>query len=350
MVRTGASGRASGGTTGSAAGQVTRTVVQRRYGGPHVLSLTSCSRPVPGPGEVLVSVEAASVNARDWHVMRGEPRLARLLDRSLFSLRRPRTPVRGTDLAGTVEAVGAGVTRWQPGDAVFGEGRGTFADHAVARADQLAAVPAGTTWAEAAALPLAAVTALQCLQAATAHAGESVLVIGAAGGVGTFALQIARAMGLHVTAVVSSRKVALARSLGADAVVDYTAQDVLALDRRYDVVLDLVGTHGLRLLRTLVRDGGATVLSGGGVSGSGSTVGAMRLLTWAQVRGRLGASRIVVPQARPTTELLESVSDLVITGSVRPVIDRRFDLTEVAAALEYVERVHPAGKVVIGTT
>jgi NADPH:quinone reductase-like Zn-dependent oxidoreductase len=162
-----------------------RALTQARYGGPEVLQLTRQPRPRPGEGQVLVRVHAASVNARDWHVMRGEPRLARLMDRTMFAAPRPRIATRGTDLAGVVEAVGTGVTAWQPGDAVFGEGIGTFANYAVASAEQLAALPAGTSFQEAAALPLAATTAQLCLDEAALEPGGSVLINGASGGVGT---------------------------------------------------------------------------------------------------------------------------------------------------------------------
>ena len=202
-----------------------RAVTQSRYGGPEVLELTRLPRPGPGPAQVLVRVHAASVNARDWHVMRGEPRLARFMDRTVFATRRPRLATRGTDLAGIVAAVGADVTLWKPGDAVFGEGIGTFAEYALASADQLAAVPGGMPFAQAATLPLAATTALLCLDEAGLMPGGEVLINGASGGVGTFAVQLAKVMGLNVTAVVSTRNVPLVRSLGADEVVDYTVTD-----------------------------------------------------------------------------------------------------------------------------
>jgi D-arabinose 1-dehydrogenase-like Zn-dependent alcohol dehydrogenase len=173
-----------------------RAVTQTGYGGPEVLRLTEVPLPVPGAGEVLVRVHAASVNARDWHVMRGEPRVARLMDRTLFGRRGPRVAVRGTDFAGVVEAVGTDVTAWRPGDVVFGEGVGTFAQRAIASANRVAAVPAGTTFEQAAALPLAAATALLCLDETGLEAGGRVLVNGASGGVGTFAVQAAKAMGL----------------------------------------------------------------------------------------------------------------------------------------------------------
>jgi NADPH:quinone reductase-like Zn-dependent oxidoreductase len=304
---------------------------------------------VPGVGEVLVRVRAASVNARDWHVMRGEPRLARLLDRRSFGLRGPRVAVRGTDLAGTVEAVGDGVTRWRVGDHVFGEGTTALADHAVVPADQLAVVPTGLGFDEAAALPLAATTALRCLDAAEPASGDSVLVNGASGGVGTFAVQLAKAFGLHVTAVVSPRNRSLAGSLGADRVIDYTADDFTRDGTRYDVVLDLVGNRNLRDLRRAVRPGGALVLSGGGVSGQGRVVGPLRLLVWGQVYGRIRGLRVLTPQAAPDAGLLARVADLAASGQVVPVIDRRLRLEDTAEAIRHLEVQHARGKVVVTT-
>ena len=327
----------------------TRAVVQRVYGPPEVLELGSIPTPAPGPGEVLVRVRAASVNARDWHVMRGEPRLARLLDRRSFGLRGPRVEIRGTDLAGTVEAVGEGVTRWRVGDHVFGEGTATFADHAVVPADQLDVIPAGLGFDEAATLPLAATTALLCLDAADPAPGDSVLVNGASGGVGTFAIQLAKARELQVTAVVSPRNAALATSLGADVVVDRTADDFTRCGVRYDVVVDLVGNRGLRDLRRAVRPGGALVLSGGGTSGQGRVVGPIRLLLWGQVYGRIRGLRVLTPQAAPDAGLLARVADLTATGQVVPVIDRRFRLEDTAEAIRYLEVQHARGKVVITT-
>lgn len=331
-----------------APGSTGRAVLQSGYGSPHVLYLGRVATPTPGPGQVLVRVKAASVNARDWHVMRGEPRLARLLDRGTFALNRPRFATRGTDLAGTVEAIGDEVTRWRVGDDVFGEGSATFADHAVAPADQLAPLPPGLGFDEAATLPLAATTALLCLDAADPAPGQSILVNGASGGVGTFAIQIAKARNLDVTAVVSTRNVAQASTLGADRVIDYTVDD-FTLGGPYDVVVDLVGNRGLRDLRNVVRPGGALVLSGGGVPGQGRLVGPLRLLLWGGLYGRASGLRVFTPRAAPDSVLLERIAALASTREVTPVIDRHFPLQDAAEALRYVEVQHASGKVVITT-
>lgn len=246
----------------------TLAVTQTVYGSPAALASSRVPRPVPDAGEVLIEVHAASVNARDWHIMRGEPRVARFLDPTIFGRRGPRVPTRGTDLAGIVAAVGPGVEHWKADDLVFGEGIGAFAQHAVARADQLAAIPSGIGFEVAAAVPLAATTAWLCISAADPTPGSGILINGASGGVGTFAIQLAKARGLHVTAVVSTRNLAQAEDLGADRVIDYTTDSVIA-DDTYDVVLDLVGNLTLRELRSLLRPHGALVLSGGGVSGKG---------------------------------------------------------------------------------
>jgi NADPH:quinone reductase-like Zn-dependent oxidoreductase len=324
-----------------------RVITQSRYGGPEVLELARKPQPTPGPAQVLVRVHAASVNARDWHVMRGEPRLARLMDRTTFGMRRPRLAVRGTDVAGVVQAVGEGAIRWKPGDAVFGEGIETFAEYALASADQLAAVPAGMRFDQAAAVPLAATTALLCLDETGLTPGGEVLVNGASGGVGTFAVQLAKAMALHVTAVVSTRNVSLVRSLGADEVVDYTLTDFTYTGRTYGAVVDLVGNRRLRELRRAVRPGGRLVLSGGGTSGVGRTVGPLRLLLGAKAAARFLPFDAVVPQAVPTTTTLERTADMIGSGQVKAVIDRTFPLEETAAAVRYIETEHARAKVVI---
>ena len=327
-----------------------RAVRQQHYGGPDVLELTRHPAPVPAAGQVRVRVHAASLNARDWHVMRGEPRLARLLDRTVFGRRAPCEPVRGTDLAGVVDAVGDGVTGWAVGDAVFGEDSGTFADYALASQDRLAALPAGAGFAEAASIPLAATTALLCLDETGLDEGGSVLINGGSGGVGTFAVQVAKAVGVHATAVVSSRNLDLARSLGADEVIDYTTSDFTHAGGTYDAVLDLVGNRTLRELRRIVRPGGRLVLSGGGVPGAGRIVGPMRLLLGAMAVARFQPFEIRVPQSRPTSDALRRVSAMVEAGTVRPVVDRAFALEDVPAAIRYMEGAHARAKVVIAVT
>jgi NADPH:quinone reductase-like Zn-dependent oxidoreductase len=324
-----------------------RAVVQHRFGPPSVLGVESVPIPAPGPGEVLVRVEASSVNAQDWHIMRGEPRIARIMAPAVFRLRRPRVPVRGTDLVGVVVAVGDQVAQWVPGDRVFGQGTGTFAEHALAQADEIALLPVDLGIEQAAALPLAGATALQCLEAAEPAAGQSILVNGASGGVGTYAVQLAVALGLRVTAVVSPRNVDLARRLGAADVVDYTTDDFVAAGEQYDVVLDLVGNRSLDELRRTVRTGGALVLSGGGVPGTGRVVGPFKLLVQAQLAARKAEIGIHVPKGVPTTARLERLAAHVASGAVTPTIDRTYPLERTADAIEYMESVHPQGKVVV---
>jgi NADPH:quinone reductase-like Zn-dependent oxidoreductase len=280
-------------------------------------------------------------------MMRGEPRVARLMDRTLFGRRGPRVAVRGTDFAGVVEAVGVGVTAWRPGDAVFGEGVGTFAEQAIASAEQVAAVPAATTFEQAAALPLAAATALLCLEETGFAAGGRVLINGASGGVGTFAIQAAKSAGLQVTAVVSTRNVELAESLGADEVIDYTMTDFTRIGRTWDAVVDLVGNRPLRDLRRVVRQAGRLVLSGGGSSGEGRILGPMKLLMGAMALARFQPFEVRAPQSVPTTAVLERVAAMMTAGRLQPVVTRTFVLDDAAAAVRHVEVQHTSGKVVI---
>jgi NADPH:quinone reductase-like Zn-dependent oxidoreductase len=325
-----------------------QALIQERYGSPDVLRVGEVSTPVPGHGEVLVRVRAASVNARDWHVMRGEPRLARLLDSATFGRNGPRVRIRGTDFAGTVESVGEGVTRWRPGDEVFGESNAAIAEYVAAQEGVVATMPAGLTFEQAAAIPLAGNTALVCLREGHLEAGQNVLINGASGGVGTFAVQLAKSMGAgSVTAVCSARNAELARSLGADVVVDYGREDFCESGRQYDLVLDLVGNRSLRDLRRVLKPSGSIVLSGGGVSGEGRFVGPLSLLVRARLVARVWRFRLAIPEAKPSTENLAELAALVESGSVTPIVDKTFAFENAAEAIRYLEAEHARAKVVI---
>lgn len=324
-----------------------KALVQDIYGTSDVLRLEDVDDPVAGEGEVLVRIVAASVNAADWHIMRGEPRVARLMDRTIFGRRRPRERIRGRDLAGTVEAVGPGVVGWQVGDEVLGEDEATLAEYAAVPAASLARKPAGLTFEEAAALPLAGVTADLCLTAGAVRAGQRVLVVGASGGVGTFAVQLAVGLGATVTGVCSTRNVELVSSLGASAVVDYTREDFTRTGASYDVVVDLVGNRRLRDLRRAVAKGGTLVLSGGGNPGEGRFLGPVGLMAKGGLFGRLLGLRVQIPVARPDAARLTELAAMAAAGRLRPVIERTFPLADAAAAIRHLEVEHARGKVVV---
>jgi NADPH:quinone reductase-like Zn-dependent oxidoreductase len=319
-----------------------KAIVQDRYGSPSVLQLSEIPAPLPD-NEVLVKVHAATVNARDWHVMRGDPYLARLD----IGIRRPKVKIRGTDFAGTVESVGRNVTRFRAGDEVFGEADGAFADYVCAPEDAIEGKPATLTFEQAATLPLAANTALMCLRDGGVEPGRHVLINGASGGVGTFAVQIAKALGAYVTAVCSTRNVDLVRSLGADAVVDYRAEDFTSSGERYDLVLDLVGNHRLSRLRRGLAPGGKVVLSGGGTSEGGSLLGPMALFITGMIVSRFRPDRVAVTNALPTRENLATLRELVESGKVSPVIDRTYPFSQTPEAIRYLEVEHARAKVVI---
>ncbi|MFY1616090.1 NAD(P)-dependent alcohol dehydrogenase [Micromonospora sp. WMMD736] len=324
-----------------------KAIVQEQYGGPETLVLTDVATPVPGPNDVLVRVQAASLNAYDWHAMRGDPRMARLS----MGLSRPRAHIRGRDVAGRVEAVGADVRDIRVGDAVFGDlgdANGAFAEYACVPETQVAPMPANLTPAQAAALPLAGVTALMGLcDVGRVEPGQRLLVNGASGGVGTLAVQLGKALGATVTGVCSTRNVDLVRSLGADEVVDYRRDDFADGARRHDVVLDLVGNRSLTELRRALTPTGTLVLSGGGVYGGGSLVGPV----WLIARGRLLApmvrQRVVTLTTTPSRQHLDTLRAHVEAGRLTPVVDRTYPLHEVPDAIRYVEGEHARAKVVI---
>ncbi|MFG1805668.1 NAD(P)-dependent alcohol dehydrogenase [Streptomyces sp. NPDC049040] len=321
-----------------------KAVTQDRYGPPEVLGLTEVCKPVAADDEVLVRVHAASVNARDWHVMRGDPYLARLS----FGLGGPKARIRGTDFAGRVEAVGRGVKRLRPGDDVFGEADGAFAEYVCASQDAVAPKPSCWTFAQAAAAPLAGNTALMGLRdAGRLRPGQHVLVNGASGGVGTFAVQIAKSIGAEVTGVCSTRNTGPVLSLGADHVIDYTREDFTRNGQRYDVLLDLVGNRSLAECRRALTLEGTLVLSGGGVYEGGSLIGPVGLLLRARLTSPFVRRRQAVLTAVPSSRNLAALSDLAESGRLTPSIDRTYPLSEVPEAIGHLEGEHARAKVVI---
>jgi NADPH:quinone reductase-like Zn-dependent oxidoreductase len=326
-----------------------KALVQDRYGTSEVLRLQDAHQPRPAAGEVLVRIAAASVNAADWHIMRGEPRVARLMDRRTFGRTGPRERIRGRDFAGTIESVGPGVTDWHVGDAVLGEDDATLAEYAAVPQGCLARKPDGLSFEEAAALPLAAVTADLCLTQGLVEAGNRVLIIGASGGVGTFAVQLAALRAAAVTAVCSTRNVDLVASLGASQVLDYTREDFTRAGRSYDVVIDLVGNRSLRDLRRVVAPGGRLVLSGGGNPGHGQYLGPVGLMARAGLFGRLLGLRVRIPRAAPNAQRLTDLAGMASRGQIRPVLDRTYPLADAAEAMRHLEVEHARGKIVVTT-
>ncbi|GAB2633665.1 NAD(P)-dependent alcohol dehydrogenase [Kribbella swartbergensis] len=319
--------------------------MQDRYGGPDVLEFRDIDRPGVGGDQVLVRVRAASVNARDWHVMRGDPYVARLMNPAAFGLRAPKG-VLGTDFAGVVEAVGPDVRRLKPGDEVYGEAAGAFAEYVRASETVVDHNPANLTFEQAAAIPLAANTALMGLRdVAQLKPGQKIVINGASGGVGTFAVQIAKALDAEVTAVCSTRNVDLMRSLGAGEVVDYTHDDFTR--SQYDVVLDLVGNRSLTDLRRALRPGGILILSGGGVSGGGSVFGPVGLILRGVLLSRFVRQRIVTFDAKPSAENLATLRSMAEARQLIPAIDRTYPLAATADAIRYVETEHARAKVVL---
>ncbi|WP_406048135.1 NAD(P)-dependent alcohol dehydrogenase [Kribbella sp. NBC_00889] len=323
-----------------------KAIVQRRYGSPDVLEFTDVEQPVPADREVLVRVRAASVNARDWHVLRGDPYVAR--PSADLGWRRPNVPIRGTDFAGTVEAFGPAVTGVQLGDEVYGEAPGAFAEYVAVHVESFETKPANLSHEQAAAIPLAANTALIGLRdTAKLQPGQRLLINGASGGVGTFAVQIGKAMGAEVTGVCSTGNVDLVRSLGADDVVDYRQTDFSRTGQKYDIVLDLVGNRSLTALRRALVRRGTLLLSGGGLFTGGSLFGPLGLI----VRGKLSApfvpQRVALFNAVPSRGNLATLRDFAEAGKLTPVVDRTYPLAAAADAMRHIETGHARAKVVI---
>jgi NADPH:quinone reductase-like Zn-dependent oxidoreductase len=323
-------------------GALMKAVVQCEYGSPDVLRVEQVERPAPADDQVLVRVRAASLNPLDWHLLRGEPYVGRLG----MGLRKPKATRIGVDFAGTVEAVGAKVTRFRPGDAVFGGRTGAFAQYVAVREDRaIVAKPAGLTFEEAAAIPVAGVTALQGLRdRGRLQPGQRVLVNGASGGVGTFAVQIAKALGGEVTGVCSTRNAERVRSLGADRVVDYTRQDFAALGERWDLLLDNVGNRSLLDCRRALAPRGTYVMVGGP---AGRWVDPIPRMLAAFLLSRVVSQDMRMFLADLNAADLAVLRDLAAAGKLRPVIDRRYPLDEIAAAIAYLAEGHARGKVVL---
>jgi NADPH:quinone reductase-like Zn-dependent oxidoreductase len=330
----------------AAAGRRMTAVVQDEYGSApeEVLRIADVARPTMGPDEVLLRVRAASVDRGTWHVMAGLPYPIRLAG---FGLRRPKGLNPGRSVAGTVEAVGADAAGFQPGEEVFGvcDG-GSFAEYATAHPDKLAAKPANLSFEQAAAVPISGLTALQAVRDhAHVTKAEKVLIIGASGGVGTFAVQIAKAFGAEVTAVCSPAKLDMVRSIGADHVIDYTRADIVDGDRRYDAILDIGGNRRLAHLRRALTHAGRLVIVGGETDGR--WLGGSDRQIRAILLSKLVSQRLGTFVCSENAEDLAALGDLLGAGTVTPTIDRTYPLSETAAAIKYVQDGHARGKVVI---
>jgi len=316
-------------------------VVHDRYGRPDVLELRDVELPVTEDDQVLVSVRASSVNPVEWYGVTGF-----LPARLGGGLRRPKDVRVGADLAGRVEAVGKGVTRLSPGDEVFGTGVGAWAEYATAGVNRLAHKPTNVSFVEAAAVPIAAITALQALRdKAHVQPGQKVLINGASGGVGTFAVQLAKAFGAEVTAVCSTRNLELARSLGADRVVDYTKDDFTRLGERYDVMLDVAGSRSFLVARRVLAPEATIVLIGGPMTYR--RLGPLPHLAGSFLKSRFRSQTVTFFVAKINTDDLAYLAGLLEAGTVKSVIDRRYPLSEAADALRYLGEGHARGKVVI---
>lgn len=316
--------------------------MQDAYGSAEVLELREVERPVPAADEVLIRVVAAGVNMADWHLMTGLPTFARLF----LGFGGPRVRTRGSDVAGVVEEVGSAVTRFRVGDEVFGSASGSFAEFAVAREKRVVLKPEGVPFVQAAAVSMAGYTALQALRAAGVvegvEAGIRVLVVGAGGGVGSFAVQLAQHFGAHVTGVCSTSKVELVRSLGADAVIDYTAEPVVG---EFDVVIDIAGGRSLRESRGLLSPKGVLVIVGG--EGGGKVFGLAGRSIGAPFLSMFSSQKLVGLFATESQDDLVALAELLASGAITPAVDRTFSLAEAPDAIRYLAEGRAAGKVVV---
>lgn len=316
--------------------------MQDRYGSANVLEFTDIDPPVPGDDDILIRVHAAGVDPGVWHLMTGMPYLMRVIG---YGLRKPKTRVRGRDVAGTIEAMGANITQFQRGDKVFGICEGSFAEFAIVRQNRLAHKPASLTFEQAAAVPISGLTALHALRKGHVQPGQHVLIIGAAGGIGTFAVQLAKAYGAIVTGVCSTTKMDLVRSIGADHVIDYTSEDFTTSARDYDLVLDTAGNRPLSHLRRVLTSHGTLVIIGGEAGGAwfGGTDRPLR----AAMLSPLVSQTLGGLMPDEDHKDLDVLREFIEAAKVTPVIDRTYPLSQTAEALDYVRQEHAQGKVVI---
>ena len=322
-----------------------KAIVQDRYGGPEVLEFRDIDQPVPTDNQVLVQVHAAGLHRGDWHIMTGLPYMIRLAVPTL-GLRRPKVPVLGMDVAGRVEAVGARVTRFRPGDEVFGWCDGSFAEYACAGEDHFAAKPAALSFEEAAVVPISGFAALQGVRdVGEVQPGQQVLVIGAAGAVGWFAVQLAKAFGARVTGVASTTQVELVRSVGADEVIDYTRQDVTDGTRQWEVIIDTGGRRTLSQLRRALTPNGTLVIVGG--EGGGRLMGGFLRNLRAPLVSRFVGQRLRMLVSKERQEDLEVLRELLEAGKLRPLIGRTYPLGEAPEAMRALEAGNTRGKIVI---
>src|SRR3712207_953897 len=320
-----------------------KAIVRDTYGSPDVLELRDIDKPEIGDDEVLIRVHAAGVDRGVWHIMTGLPYPIRLAG---YGLRAPKNPVIGSDVAGVVEAVGKNVSRFRPGDEVFGNAKGSYAEYACAREDKLAPRPENLTFEQAAVVAISGLTALQGLRDhGRIEPGQEVLIIGVSGGVGTFAVQIAKAFGAHVTGVCSTTKVEMVRSIGADHVIEYTQEDFAEGEQRYDLILDIGGNSSLSRLRRALTPQGTLVIVGG--EGGGRWLGGTDRQLRATILSRFVDQKLGTFVARQNRKDLILLKKLIESGKLKPVIDRTYPLAEAPEAIRYLEEGQAQGKVVV---
>jgi NADPH:quinone reductase-like Zn-dependent oxidoreductase len=319
-----------------------KAIAYHEYGSADVLKCEEIEKPVPKDDEVLIKVRAASVNPLDWRLMKGKPSILRIF----FGLRKPRFGRPGVDAAGEVEAVGSNVTQFKPGDEVFGACRGAFAEYACTAASKLVTKPVNVTFEQAASVNVAGLTALQGLRDhGKIQPGSKVLINGAAGGVGTFAVQIAKSFGADVTGVCSTRNIDMVRSIGADEVIDYTQNDFTTSSQRYDLILDCVGNHSFSACRRVLNRDGRFV--GVGAPHDPSMMGLLAEMIKTLLLSVFGKQKAVIFIAKSSQDDLTLLGELIATGKLKPVIDRRYGLIDAPDAVRYVEEGHARGKVII---